>query len=141
LSSSTSKLVDISGEFDYLTNLKNSIRRLDRALDHYVYVMDSKGPPDEIVRGLRELKVILLESEKITLDKEEQEIIAPLQKDSSKFSSAVDTILQDDSALAFQKQILFEKWQGTYTVKALDELEKHWEEDLEKRDRLLKKAG
>jgi hypothetical protein len=103
--------------------------------------MDSKGPPDEIVRGLRELKVILLESEKITLDKEEQEIIAPLQKDSSKFSSAVDTILQDDSALAFQKQILFEKWQGTYTVKALDELEKHWEEDLEKRDRLLKTAG
>lgn len=103
--------------------------------------MDSTGPPDEIIRGLREFNVILLGSDKIKMDEEEQEIVAFLQKDYIPFSLAVDSIIKDSTVSLSQKQSLFRKLQDNYIMKALDDIEKHWIEDLKKRDHLIKNAG
>ncbi|UCE79957.1 MAG: hypothetical protein JSV13_04825 [Nitrospiraceae bacterium] len=103
LSSSTVALVDMSGELYYLTDLKSSLLRLNRALDHYVFIMGSTGPPDEIIRGLREFNGILLGADEIKIDKEEQEIVAFLQKDYSPFSLAVDSIIKGSTVSVSQK--------------------------------------
>ncbi|MEW6108595.1 MAG: diguanylate cyclase [Nitrospirota bacterium] len=132
LTSETSKLLDISYEFDYMTRLKNSLTDLEHSIEHYLHILPGKGYSDAVMSGLSDFEKILEESDNIKLDDEELENIRYAKENFKEFSLMLQNITSKEGRIIQEDIDTYQKWRISYITKILIEIDKHWFEDLEK---------
>lgn len=134
----TTDFVKISKELDYLTILKSSLIHLEFNLEGFISNPDRTTKKD-VEDALDKLYRIVSRTEDFEMDKEEMEMMNHLRGNMATFSSTIHRILitpdRDEkiALLPVLKKDLF--------TKIGYEIDKHWNEDLEKIRRVQKESG
>lgn len=135
--SNTTDLVNISKELDYLTIVKSSLTHLEFNLEDFIS-NPKKTSKKNIEDALDKLYEVIVRTEGFVTDIEEDRMISTLRGNMAGFSYLIHQILiskdrrEMEAILADLKGRLFKKI-GT-------EIDRHWEEDLEKVKRLQKQS-
>jgi len=133
----TVSLVNISKELDFLTLLKSSLTHLEYHLEGFISRPD-KVSKKSVEEALDRLYRIVSRTEDIILDEEERDIMVHLRENMAGFSSKIHRIIITTDM--YEKGILFSELKRDLFMKIGSEIERHWDEDLEKVKRLQKES-
>ena len=133
----TVSLVNISKELDFLTLLKSSLTHLEYHLEGFISRPD-KVSKESVEEALDRLYRIVSRTEDIILDEEERDMMVHLRENMAGFSSKIHRIIITTDM--YEKGILFSELKRDLFMKIGSEIERHWDEDLEKVRRLQKES-
>ncbi|MBI5639618.1 MAG: diguanylate cyclase [Nitrospirae bacterium] len=132
ISNKMSALIDISHEFDYLTQLKHTLIDLEHAVEHFMHILPGKGYSEDVKKGLAELERALRFSENVKLDDDEKGVIGFAREHFSDFALTVNWLIKEGETPDEKKTRLYQQWKENYLDKIRDQIDRHWKEDLKR---------
>lgn len=140
ISDETSRLFDISREFDYLTHLKQTLVDLEHSTEHYLEIAEGKGYGDAVMKDLAAYEQVLRLSASAKLDHEEKELVRFALERLPEFTGLIEELVREEGRLGERHKAAYRRLRAEYIEKTLTEINEHWKEDLEKVTRLSDKA-
>ncbi len=136
ISRETSRLFDISNEFDYLTHLKQTLVDLEHSTEHYLEIAAGKGYSDAVMKDLAAYEQALRLSASAKLDDEEKDLVQYALDRLPEFSRLVEELVRDEGRITAKHKADYQRLRAEYIEKTLTEINEHWKKDLEKVTRL-----
>ncbi len=134
----TTELVNVTKELDFLTSLKTTLTHLEHNLDNYL------DNPDErhrlaVEEAIDQLTVVLSKTSEFKMDEDEIEIVGYMRKNIGRFNGYVHNILYPSETT--DVRTYYNTLRGELFAKVQTAIEKHWEEDIEKVQKAELKAS
>lgn len=136
----TSRLFDISNEFDYLTHLKQTLVDLEHSTEHYLEIAGNKGYSDAVMKDLAAYEQALRLSASAKLDDEEKELVRSALDRLPEFAGLIEELIREEGRITGRHKVAYRRLRAAYIEKTLAEINRHWKEDLEKGARLSDKT-
>ncbi|MBA4373252.1 MAG: hypothetical protein C0402_10395 [Thermodesulfovibrio sp.] len=140
ISTETSRLFDISKEFDYLTHLKQTLIDLEHSTEHYLELAESKGYSNAVMKDLAGYEQALRMSSTVKLDDEEKELVQIALIKLPQFTGLLEELIRAEGRITEEHKAAYRQLRVDYIEKTLAGINEHWKEDLEKVTRLSERA-
>lgn len=141
MNSSSLEIVDISREFNFLTEFRHSLINLDHSIDNHLHAVIDTGYTGDIEMSLSEFRRLIEISESLKLDEEEVEILKFARKNFAGFSLFVEGIISDKTISNQEKIEMITTWKKDYLDRMIEDINRHWQKDMKKVEELTADAA